>query len=112
MSQTVGQRIARTTVTATRPYPGCSFYRANGERAADIAVTRLATPTAAQRRAVAVGGRGANPVNGVGDGGVVRVTADGAVLAVSKGRALVVVRINQRISLEAKEIAGYVVAGL
>jgi hypothetical protein len=112
VAETVGQHIDRTTVTPTRPYPGCSFYRPNGEQAADVQVTVLATATAAQARAIAVGGRGANPVGRLGDGGVVALTPTGAVLAVSKGRALVVVRINQRISLEAREIAGYVVARL
>jgi hypothetical protein len=99
-------------VTPTRPYPGCTFYRPNGEAAADIAVSVLASPTAAQAKAIAVGGKAANPVNGLGDGGVVAITDDGAVLAVSTGRTLVVVRINQRISLEAKEIARAVLAGL
>lgn len=112
IADAVGQHIDRTTVTPTRPYPGCSFYRPNGEQAADIQVTRYGTAAAAQARAIALGGSGANPVAGVGDGGTVRVTATGAVLAVSKGPALVVVRINQRISLEAREIAGFVVARL
>jgi hypothetical protein len=110
VAETVGQHISRTTVTPTRPHPGCSFYRPNGERAADIQVTVLPTAAAAQARAITLGGRGANPVSKLGDGGVVALTPTGAVLAVSKGRALVVVRINQRISLEAREIAGYVVA--
>ena len=65
-----------------------------------------------EQNLAAIGGRAANPVNGLADGGVVAVTADGAVLAVSKGRTLVVVRINQRSSLEAKELARYVLAGL
>jgi hypothetical protein len=112
VAETVGQRIARTTVTRTRPHVGCGFYRANGEQAADIAVSVLASPAAAQARAIAVAGAAANPVDGVGDGGAVRVTATGALLGVSKGRALVVVRINQRISLEAVEIARMVVAKL
>jgi hypothetical protein len=112
VAETVGQHITRTTVTRTRPYPGCTFYRPNGERAADVQVTVLATAAAAQAKAIALGGRGANPVGNVGDGGVVALTPTGATLAVSKGRALVVVRINQRISLEAREIAGYVIAHL
>jgi len=109
---TVGQHIARTTVTPTRPYPGCSFYRPNGEPAADVTVSVLPGPIQAQTKAIAIGGQAANPVTGIGDGGTVRVTAEGAVLAVSKSRTLVVVRINQRSSLEAKEIARYVLAGL
>ena len=106
----VGQHISRTTVTPTRPHPGCSFYRPNGERAVEVAVSMRPGPVQAQNEAISIGGRAANPVDGLGDGGVVAVTADGAVLAVSKGRTLVVVRINQRSSLEAKEIARYVVS--
>jgi hypothetical protein len=108
----VGQHIARTTVTKTTPHPGCTFYRPNAEKAADVAVSVLASPAAAQADTIRLTGAGANPVDSVGDGGTVAITADGAVLAVSKGRELVVVRINQRISLEAIELAKLVVARL
>jgi hypothetical protein len=111
VQDTIGQHISRSTVTPTKPYPGCAFYRPNGERAADVQVSVLATAQAAQARAIALGGRSANPVN-VGDGGVVVLTDTGATLAASKGKALVVIRINQRISLEARELATYVVAHL
>lgn len=106
----VGQRIARTTVTRTRPHPGCAFYRPNGEQAAEVAVSVLASPAAARAQAVRVPGTAANPVDQVGDGGAVAVTGTGAVLAVAEGAALVVVRINQTSSLEATEIARLVVA--
>jgi UPF0176 protein len=112
MAETIGQHISRTTVTRTVPHPSCAYYRPNGEKAADIAVSQLPSAVAAQNKAIAIGGRQANPVNGVGDGGAVAITDSGAVLAVSKGRALVVVRINQRSSLEATEIARLVVARL
>ena len=108
----VGQHIARTTVTKTTPHPGCAFYRPNAEKAAEVAVSVLASATAAQTEAIRLTGPGANPVDSVGDGGTVAITGDGAVLAVSKGPALVVVRINQRISLEAIELAKLVVAAL
>jgi UPF0176 protein len=108
----VGQRISRTTVTRTRPHPGCAFYRGNGEKAADIAVSVLPDAAAAKARALAVPGAAANPVDTVGDGGAVAITDGGALLAVSKGPAVVVVRINQRISLEAVEIAKLVVASI
>ncbi len=108
----VGQHIARTTVTKTTPHPGCAFYRPNAEKAADVAVSVLASATAAQTEAIRLTGAGANPVDSVGDGGTVAITGDGAVLAVSKGPALVVVRINQRMSLEAIELAKLVVAQL
>jgi uncharacterized protein DUF2020 len=106
----IGQHLDRTTVTSTTPHPGCAFYRPNGEKAAEIAVSVLPTAAAARARAVTVPGKGANPVDGVGDGGAVTITAGGAVLAVSKSTALVVVRINQPISLEAVEIAKLVLA--
>jgi hypothetical protein len=106
----VGQHISRTTVTSTTPHPGCAFYRPNAEKAADVAVSVLPSATAARAQAIAVPGKGANPVDTVGDGGAVAITGSGAVLAVSKGAALVVVRINQPISLEAIEIAKLVVA--
>ena len=108
----VGQHIARTTVTKTTPHPGCAFYRPNAEKAADVAVSVLASAAAAQAEAIRLTGPDANPVDSVGDGGTVAITGDGAVLAVSKGPVLVVVRINQRISLEAIEVAGLVVAAL
>jgi len=108
----VGQHIARTTVTSTTPHPGCAFYRPNGEKAADLAVSVLASATAAQAEAIRLTGPGANPVDSVADGGTVAITGDGALLAVSKARALVVVRINQPVSLEAIELAKLVVARL
>jgi hypothetical protein len=108
----VGQHITRTTVTSTTPHPGCAFYRPNGEKAADVAVSVLASATAAQAEAIRLTGPDANPVDSVADGGTVAITGDGAVLAVSKGQALVVVRINQRVSLEAIELAKLVVARL
>jgi hypothetical protein len=108
----VGQHLARTTVTRTTPHPGCAFYRPNAEKAADVAVSVLASPSAAQAEAIRLTGPRANPVDSVGDGGTVAITADGAVLAVSSGPALVVVRINQPSSLEAIELAKLVVARL
>jgi len=108
----VGQHVARTTVTKTTPHPGCSFYRPNAEKAAQISVSVLPSAEAARTEAIRLTGPTANPVDSVGDGGTVAVTADGALLAVSKGPALVVVRINQRISLEAIELAKLVVAKL
>jgi UPF0176 protein len=107
----VGQHITRSTVTSTRPHPSCAFYRPNGEKAADVRVSVLASAAAARDRATRLTGRDSNPVD-VGDGGTVAITDDGALLAVSAGKALVVVRINQRISLEATEIAKLVVARL
>jgi len=109
---TVGQRIARSTVTRTSPHVGCAFYRPNGEKAVDIAVSVLDSAVAAQTEAVRLPGGAANPVDSVADGGAVAITDSGALLAVSRGAALVVVRINQHSSLEAVEIARLVVAKL
>jgi Domain of unknown function (DUF2020) len=106
----IGQHLARTTVTKTTPHPGCAFYRPNAEKAAEVTVSVLPSAAAAQAQAIRLGGASANPVDGVADGGTVAITAAGALLAVSKGTALVVVRINQRISLEAIDLAKLVVA--
>lgn len=112
VKDTVGQHLTRTTVTATTPHPSCAFYRPDGHRAAAITVSAEANPIAAQNAALAKVGKNANPVNGIGDYGVVAIVPDGAVLAVTKGPALVLVTINQQSSLEAKEIARAVVAKL
>ena len=112
MAGTVGQHLDRTTVTKTVPHPGCAYYRPNGEKAVDIAVSVQPTAIAAQAKAIALGGSAAEPVNDVADGGVVAITGTGAILAISDGKTLIVIRINQRSSLEATEIARLVAAKL
>jgi len=108
--QTVGQHLTRSTVTTTRPYPGCTLYRPDDGKAIDIQVTVLATPVQAQQQAVTMFGGAANPVTGVGDRGTVAIVPDGAKLAASKGRTLILVWINQQSSLQARDIATAVVA--
>ena len=76
----IGQHLARTTVTTTTPHPGCAFYRPDGERAAEVTVSVLPSAAAAQAQAIRLGGRSANPVDGVADGGTVAITDYGAVL--------------------------------
>ena len=110
VQDTVGQHIARTTVTSTshETLPGCSFFRPDGEPAAAVEVTELGTAAAAQTAAIELGTPKADPVDGIGDGGVVLVSTDGTVLAVSSGSVLLVVRINQASSLEARALAARV----
>lgn len=102
--QTVGQHIARTTISTTHP-ESCAFYRPDGALAARVDGAELGSAATAAAKVHAVTGSGANPVSGLGDGGAVAITNDGAVLAVSTGNTLVVVRINQQSSLEATELA-------
>lgn len=109
---TVGQHLTRTTVTATKPHPSCAFYRPDGGLAIQITVSQEANPIAAQNGAVTRVGKDANPVNGIGDYGVVAIVDDGALLAVTQGPTLVLVKINQKSSLEAKEIATSVIEAL
>ncbi|HEX5493245.1 MAG TPA: DUF2020 domain-containing protein [Mycobacteriales bacterium] len=109
---TIGQHLTRTTVTSTVPHPSCAFYRPDGAVAAQITVSDLANPIAAQNAALAQVGKGSNPVSGIGDYGVVAIVDDGALLAVTKGPSLVLVKINQQSSLEAREIARTVVSAL
>lgn len=110
VEETVGQRISRTTYTSTshEELPGCTFYRPDGEPAVDVAVTALSTAVQAQNAAVELGTPAAIPVDDIADGGVVLVATEGTVLAVSSGRTLLVVRVNQQSSLEARAIAAEV----
>ena len=105
--QTIGQHLARGTITTTRPYPGCTLYRPDGGKAIDIQVKEYRTALDAQQRAVTVVGSAANPTD-VGDHGTVAIVADGARLAASKGRYLIVVFINQQSSLQAHDVAAAV----
>jgi Domain of unknown function (DUF2020) len=105
---TVGQHLARSTVITTTPYEGCVLYRPDGAKAVEIAVTTLATPLAAQQKAVSQLGASANPVRDVGDRATVLVGADGTRLVASKGRYLIEVSINQQSSLQAHDIAAAV----
>lgn len=102
--QTVGQHIARTTVTTTHP-ESCAFYRPDGALAVKVDGSQLSSASAAASKVREVTGSAANPVTGLGDGGAVTITANGAVLATSSGNALLVVSINQQSSLEATELA-------
>jgi UPF0176 protein len=107
---TVGQHLYRSTVTTTTPYPGCTLYRPDDAKAVVVQVSVLPTVLAAQQKAVTMLGPTANPVSGVGDHGTVAIVADGARLAASKGRVLVVVWVNQQVSLQAHDIAAAVAA--
>jgi hypothetical protein len=106
--QTIGQHLTRSTVTSTRPYPGCTLYRPDGGKAIELRVTAYPNAVAAGERAVTLLGSGANPV-AVGDHAVVVIVADGTRLAASKGRYVLQVFINQQSSLEAHDIAMAVV---
>ena len=110
MAGTVGQHLERITVTKTKPYVGCAYYRPNGEKAVDIKVSVLGSAAAAKAKAAATAGRTSNPVEDVADGGSVAVVSDGTVIAVSEGAKLVVIKINQRVPIEAIEVAKFVVA--
>lgn len=113
LMDTIGQHLSRSTVTSTKPHPSCTFYRPDDAVATKITVTEQVSPNAAQTAALqTAGGNLANPVDGIGDYGAVRVVDDGTLLAVTKGTSLVVVKINQKSSLQAKEVARLVVPAL
>lgn len=110
VEQTVGQHIERTTYTTSSHelIPSCTFYRPDGDPAADVAVTAFPTALEAQNAAIRTGTPAADPVDGLADGGIVLVTPDRTVLAVTSGPILLVVTINQASSLEARAIAAEV----
>ena len=105
--QTVGQHLARTTVTTvTTAVPAsCAFYRPDGALAAKVDGAQFASAAEAAAKVRSVTGAGANGVSDVGDGGAVAITNDGAVLAASRGDTVLVITINQQSSLEATELA-------
>jgi hypothetical protein len=106
--QTIGQHLARSTVTTTRPYPGCTLYRPDGGKAIEIQIRLYPTALRAQQSAVTLLGASANPT-AVGDRATVLIVADGARLVASKARYLVVVFINQQSSLQAHDVAAAVI---
>lgn len=110
VEQTVGQMIERSTYTTVNPDlpPDCAFYRPDGDPAATVELTRYAGPAEAQTAAIELGTADADPVDDVGDGGLVLVGEDDAVLAVSVEATLLVIRINQASSLEARALAAVV----
>jgi hypothetical protein len=108
--ETIGQRLARSTVVTTQPYHGCVLYRPDNGKAVEVSITIFLTPLAAQQRAVSVLGANANPVRGIGERGTVLVGTDGTKLAVSTGRYVIQVWINQQSSLQARDIAAKVAA--
>lgn len=108
---TIGQHLARTTVTTAEP-PACVFYRPDAEVAASVTPTHTASLRAARLKVLAAVDGEANPLPDLGDGGVVKVIDSGAVLAASKGTLVIVVRINQQSSLQATEIGRKVIGAL
>lgn len=110
VEQTVGQRIERRTYTTTSHelIPSCTFFRPDGEPAVSVVVTAHPTARQAQSAALDIGTAAASPVEDIADGGVVLVEPDRTVLAVTSGRCLLVVSLNQASSLEARAIAAEV----
>lgn len=112
VTNTVGQRLVRSTVTSTSPRPSCTFYRPDEKPAASIGLSVHKDAPTAQTAALKQVGANANPVSGLGDFSVGAVTEDGAVVATTFGTTLIVVTINQQSTLQAKELAGLVLAKL
>lgn len=112
---TIGQRIAKVSVTTTMPaygpLPRCDFQRGSGEPAAVVDTITIEAGQGMEQALEAV--PGGNPVD-VGEGGSVRVYngQDRTELAAYEGTTLVTVTLNQESSLEAVEIAGQVLSAI
>ncbi len=115
VEDTVGQQTPTVTTTGVPggPPPGCTFAKPDGEPALAVEITRTPDPVAARAAAVdRVAGIGGTAVDDIADGGGIAVGAEETVLAVADGTLVVVVTVNQRSSLQAREIAQVVVAAV
>lgn len=113
VEQTVGQRLGRTSYTVKLPAqpPDCTFDRADGAVAVRVEIGVYAGPVEAQLAAVELVEPDFDGVDGLGDTAVVAV-ADDTVLGVTLDATLLVVRLNQASSLQARALAEQVLPAL
>lgn len=114
VEQTNGQRVGRTAVSADKPHPACFFYRSDGNEQLRVQVLVAANPAAARAlvdRAAPVDTSDPATLPGGWEGGK-QPTGSGAVFAVYKGGAAVVVVSNQRQTIKVSRIAEQVISAL
>lgn len=114
VEQTNGQRVGRTAVSADKPHPACFFYRSDGGEQLRIQVLVAVDPVTARAlvdRAAPVGTSDPATLPGGWEGGK-QPTGSGAVFAVYKGSAAVVVVSNQRQTIKVTRIAEQVISAL
>lgn len=108
-----GQRVSKVRISADTPHPTCFFYRADGSvqltarvYVGEPAVAKLVVDTAAPVDS-------ANPADSpAGWRGGAQRTDDGAVYAVAKAGAAVVVTTNQQQTIKARRVTELTIAAL
>jgi UPF0176 protein len=114
VEQTNGQRVGKTAVSADAPHPACFFYRDDGGEQLRVQVLVNADPATARAlvdRAAPVATSDPAQLPGGWDGGK-QPTDSGAVFAVHKAGAAVVVISNQKQTIKVSRIAEQVIAAL
>jgi UPF0176 protein len=114
VEQTNGQRVGKTAVSADRPHPACFFYRSDGSEQLRVQVLVDADPATAMAlvdRAAPVETSDPATLPGGWEGGK-QPTGSGAVFAVYKDGAAVVVAGNQRQTIKVSRIAEQVITTL
>nr|WP_231644808.1 DUF2020 domain-containing protein [Sciscionella sp. SE31] len=108
-----GQHVGQVRISADKPAPACFFYRPNGGLQLTVRPYKGDSGTAHalvdQAAPVRTSARATDPA---GWSGGSQPTDSGAVYAVAKGDAAVVVTTNQRQTIKAKEAAEQAIAAL
>jgi hypothetical protein len=108
-----GQRVGRVSVSADKPNPACFFYRSDGTMQLTVQVyvgdPRTAKALVDQAAPVATSNHADSPAGWTGGA---QATDNGAVYAVAKAGAAVVVTTNQAQTIKARRMTERVIATL
>lgn len=114
VADTNGQRVGSVRLSSDQPHPACFFYRADGGEQLRVQVLAGADPATARAlvdRAAPVASSDPATLPGGWEGGK-QPTETGAVCAVAKAGAAVVVVTNQKQTIKASRIAERVITTL
>ncbi|SFA81791.1 protein of unknown function [Amycolatopsis marina] len=108
-----GQRVAKVSTSTDKPHPACFFYRADGSEQLSVHVyagdPEVATGLVDEAAPVGTSNPASDPT---GWNGGYQKLEDGAVYAVAKEGAAVIVRTNQLQSVKARTVAEEVISEL
>lgn len=114
VEQTNGQRVGKTQISTDEPHPACFFYRPDGDEQLRVRVVVDVDPATARAivdRAVPVDTSDPATLPGGWEGGK-QPTDSGAVFAVHKDGAAVIVVSNQRQTIKVSRVAERVITAL
>ena len=108
-----GQHVSKVRLSADQPHPACFFYRPDGKIQLTVRVYVGDAKTAKALVDKAAPVESSNPASDPsGWKGGYESTDDGAVYAVAKGTAAVIVTTNQKQSVKARTVAKKTIAAL